>query len=190
MYSTLYDMVNEYLLETIAGQFGLATLKQLNAAGVSKSSVMGYANRGTLTKVAYGVYRLSAFPSEEFEDYMLAILWAQGRGVIVDQSALVLWDLCDVNPREIHLGIPKSYRPRKAINPLYCLHKLDYDSFVFGKHLNIPVMQPYDAISRCIDSGMRSDLLNQAIETAYSLRHLSDLDKSRLTVQLEDGVKI
>lgn len=43
------------------------------------------------------------FPRTGSTKFMQATLWPRGLGIISHDSALDLWELCDVNPARIHL---------------------------------------------------------------------------------------
>jgi hypothetical protein len=50
--------------------------------------------------------------------------------VISHDSALDLWDLCDVNPTKIHATVPKTSRVRRP--PAYAVHVRDLDAGDLG----------------------------------------------------------
>jgi len=52
-------------------------------------------------------------------------LWAAGRGVVSHDSALVVHELCDINPTKVHVTIPTRYRISRAGGDRYVLHRAD-----------------------------------------------------------------
>ena len=42
-------------------------------------------------------------------------MWADRRGVLSHDTALDLYELCDINPARIHITIPTAYRLPKAV---------------------------------------------------------------------------
>ena len=102
------------LLEVAVEQHGLFTLPQAAAAHVPDDQIRRMAAKGVLERRAQGVYRIAAVPFNRFTEFMEAVLWAKGRALIAGESALLLWDLADVNPRKIHLAIAPEYRPRRS----------------------------------------------------------------------------
>jgi len=79
--------------------------------------------RGTLEAVSHGVYRVPSLPVDRFDNLIVARLWATGRGVISHDSALLVHELCDINPTKVHLTIPASYRINRAGGNSYALHR-------------------------------------------------------------------
>lgn len=59
---------------------------------------------------------------ERYDEFILASLWASGRGVVSHDSALLVHDLCDINPDRIHLTIPPAYRIDRAGGANYTIH--------------------------------------------------------------------
>src|SRR5687767_1119526 len=81
--------------------------------------------RGVLESAAHGVYRVPVLPRERFDEFVLARLWAKDRGVISHDSALLVHELCDINPTRVHLTIPPSYRISRAGGDRYALHRAE-----------------------------------------------------------------
>ena len=59
--------------------------------------------------------RFSTVPFDEQTELMEAVLWAKGRGLIAGESGLLLWDLADVSPRQIHIAVPPGWRTRLTV---------------------------------------------------------------------------
>jgi len=174
------------LLDIAGNQFGYFTTAQAVAAGINDANVRQMAARGALKKVFRGVYRIDDFPHSEHDQYMEACLWANGKGFIIDKSALVLWNLCDVNPRKIYLGIPRNHRITKNVPHLFEVKKVAHGFNEIDEVKGIPVLAPYLTIKRCINNNMRSDLLTQAINNAYKFDYLDKKQEARLIVQLDE----
>lgn len=60
-------------------------------------------------------------------EFILRRLWAAGRGVISHDSALLVHQLCDINPTHVHLTIPTSYRISRAGGERYSIHSADLE---------------------------------------------------------------
>ena len=54
--------------------------------------------RGTLHSVCRCVYRVPSLPFDRNDEFILARFWAAGRGTISHDSALLIHELCDINP--------------------------------------------------------------------------------------------
>jgi predicted transcriptional regulator of viral defense system len=93
-------------------------------------------------------------------------MWADRRGVLSHDTALDLHELCDVNPVQIHITIPTAYRLQKPVPKLYDLHQRDLDEDEKTRYEGIAVVTPQRAILDGIESGLRTDLLRQAIDSA------------------------
>lgn len=108
---------------------------------------------GDLEHRAYGVYRIPTVPFDEYTELMEAVLWANGRGTIVGESALLLWDLADVNPRKIHIAVPPPYRPRRKDGDLYRVHQIRLTDADLDETHGVPVVTPAVAIRQAIELG-------------------------------------
>lgn len=94
-------------------QSGYFTAAQAAQAGFGGNLLVYHTKRGQFRRVARGVYRLAQFPSSPFEDLFVAWLRAGPNSVVSHESALALYDLSDVVPREIHLTVPRSASQRR-----------------------------------------------------------------------------
>lgn len=108
-------------------QSGYFTVKQAKEIGYKDANFGFYIKRGYWEHCARGVYRITCYPTEEFEDHALWSLWAQNRsasapGVISHLSALRFYDICDVSPSKIHMTVPPSFRS-SSVPEILRLHK-------------------------------------------------------------------
>ncbi len=81
--------------------------------------------RGTLDPAGHGVYRVPSLPLDRNDEFILARFWAAGRGVVSHDSALLVHELCDINPSAVHITIPTSYRISRAGGERYEVHRAD-----------------------------------------------------------------
>jgi predicted transcriptional regulator of viral defense system len=93
--------------------------------GIPAVELRKMVSRGTLVSAAHGVYRVPSLPLDRHDEFILARLWAAGRGVISHDSALLVHELCDINPTKVHLTIPSSYRISRAGGDHYEVHHAD-----------------------------------------------------------------
>ena len=93
-------------------------------------------------------------------------LWPRRPGVISHDSALDLWDLCDVNPNRIHVTVPKSARLRRRVPPTYQVHERDLEPDELANIDGIPVVTPLRAILDGLERHLDRRLVNQAIDNA------------------------
>jgi hypothetical protein len=85
-------------------------------------------------------------------------------GVISHETALDLYDVCDVNPAKIHVTIP--FEPRLTRKPpdLYVIHKARLAERDRGVIEGVPVVTLAKAIRESGAMHTRPDLLRQAID--------------------------
>ncbi|HEX6152151.1 MAG TPA: type IV toxin-antitoxin system AbiEi family antitoxin domain-containing protein [Solirubrobacterales bacterium] len=178
------------LASIAAEQQGLLTAADAREAGIDPHRLVDMERRGTIERVARGLYR---FPLLDFKPVLgqlaQATMWADRRGVLSHDTALDLYELCDVNPARIHLTIPTSYRLQKAVPRLYSLHKRDLVKEEKTLYEGIPIVTPRRAILDGVESGLRADLLNQAIDTARKRGQVRDPDLAEIRRRLRKRAK-
>ncbi len=110
------------LAEQHAGWFRAA---DAIASGVSRQQLARYATSAVLTRSSHGVYRLNDFPSQPFEDVIVACLWAGPAAVASHATAVAIYGLGDEMPASIHITIPHRLRKRR---PGLIMHIADIGS--------------------------------------------------------------
>lgn len=155
------------LASIAADQQGLVATADAREAGIDPHRLVDMERRGTIERVGRGLYRFPLLDTRpELGQLTQATLWPDRRGVLSHDTALDLHELCDVNPAQIHITIPTSYRLQKEVPGLYAIHRQDLGEGERTLYEGIPVVTPQRAILDGIESGMRGDLLRQAIDTA------------------------
>ena len=154
------------LAEIAVDQHGYVTVRDAEQHGIDPHRLVEMARRGTVERVAHGIYRMPVIAPTGLEQLMEATLWPRGQGVLSHQTALDLHELCDVNPARIHLTVPRAQRITRQVPPLYAIHHRDLDERERTHHEGIPVVTPARGILDGIEMHLRADLLDQAIETA------------------------
>ncbi|MDQ3724289.1 MAG: type IV toxin-antitoxin system AbiEi family antitoxin domain-containing protein [Actinomycetota bacterium] len=169
-----------------AEQQGLVATADAREAGVDPHRLVDMERRGTIERVARGVYRFPLLDSRPALGQLAqATMWADRRGVLSHDTALDLYELCDVNPAQIHITIPTTYRLQKQVPRLYALHQRDLEKGERTLYEGIPIVTPQRAIVDGIESGLRTDLLRQAIETARGRGQLRGPELTRIRRQLQ-----
>jgi predicted transcriptional regulator of viral defense system len=155
-------------LATIAlDQQGLVTPADARQAGIDPHRLVDMERRGTIERAARGVYRFPLLtPNPELGQLAEATLWADRRGTLSHDTALDLHELCDINPAQIHITIPTVYRLQKPVPKLYRIHRADLEQDERTFYEGIQIVTPYRAIAEGVETGVRADLLRQAIDTA------------------------
>lgn len=150
-----------------ADQQGLVATADAREAGIDPHRLVDMERRGTIERVARGLYRFPLLgPNPELGQLAEATLWADRRGTLSHDTALDLFELCDINPAQIHITIPTAYRLQKPVPKLYRIHRGDLEKGERTFYEGIPIVTPYRAIAEGIETGVRADLLRQAIDTA------------------------
>jgi predicted transcriptional regulator of viral defense system len=174
IYLQLLDVANE--------QFGYVTAEDARELGVDPVQLRLMHHRGSLDRVALGVYRFPPVPVTELDQYMEAVLWTRTEAVLSHETALDLHDLCDINPAKIHLTVPARYRLRRDLPAMYRLHRRSLDAGDVTRHEGIPIVTVRRAILEGIDSGVGGHLIDQAIDTARRRGLVAPAELEALTV--------
>jgi predicted transcriptional regulator of viral defense system len=154
------------LLECAHQQYGYLTPDDARKLGIDPTQLRLMAARHTLEHLGYGLYRMPMVPVTSLDAYMEAVLWTGRRGMLSHETALDLYELCDVNPSAIHITVPSGFRTRKAVPEIYRLHRFDLDPSEVGWHEGIPIVNAERAILGGIEQALGWQLIDQAIGTA------------------------
>lgn len=115
----LWDSVVEVAVE----HGGYITPRLATPAGIPAIELRKMVSRGTLIQAGHGIYRVPSLPIDRYDEFFLANLWTAGRGVISHDSALLIHDLCDINPERVHITIPRTYRIERSGSDPYVVHR-------------------------------------------------------------------
>lgn len=103
------------LFELAAGQAGHFTAAQARELDYSARSLVHHVAAGHVERVSRGFYRLVGVPAGPHEDVVAAWLrLAPRRAVVSHDTALALYDLAPSRSQQIHVTLPRRYRPRAA----------------------------------------------------------------------------
>src|SRR5215218_4964557 len=127
------------LLDQAQQQYGFLTPEDARELGIDPTQLRLMAARHTLERRGRGLYRMPMVPPTNLDAYMEAVLWTGRRGALSHETALDLYDLCDVNPSAIHLTVPRDFRTRKETPKSYQLHRGDFDQTDLRWHEGIPI---------------------------------------------------
>ncbi len=166
-------------------QHGYFTVAQARAAGVAPTTVVMMARRGTIERVATGLYRLPTVPGSALAGYMAAALWPRGvHGTLSHETALELLQLSDVNPADIHLTVPSGYRIRRSPPRAYVVHQADLTRAETTLVEGIPVTTAERTIRDCHAMHLDPALLRQAIAQARETGRLTSQAAERLSYEI------
>jgi predicted transcriptional regulator of viral defense system len=159
--------VRHTLLERAFDQYGFVTADDARSLGIAPERLVEMERRGSLKRVARGLYRFKVIPHTGREHLMEAVLWPRRvRGVLSHDTALELHALCDINPAQIHITVPRTYRITREIPATYTIHHRDLADADRTLVEGIPTVTPARSIEDAIDTHVDPKLIDQAIETA------------------------
>jgi predicted transcriptional regulator of viral defense system len=154
------------VLEIARDQHGFVRTTDLREMGIDPKRLNDYWRRGLADRLGYGIYRLHLIPPGEWDEFMQAAVWPDGRGVLSHETALDLHNLCDVNPNHIDITLPTTYRTHRAVPATYRLHRRDLDADDVTHVEGVPIVTPARAIADGIEAELRPTLIEQAIDAA------------------------
>lgn len=151
----LYD-----LAERQAGYF---TARQARSASFSWERLVEHAKSGRFRRIARGIYRLSQFPSSNFEDLFVAWLRCGPKAVISHESALAVYDLSDLIPGQVHVTVPRTAsRRRRGIRQ----HTSGFRSKDIKWREGLPVTSVPRTIADVAKAGLAEEMVKEAIRQA------------------------
>ena len=176
----------EQLREISLDQCGFVTTKQATNAGLVHADLSVMVSRGRLNRVAHGVYRVPQVAETSQDQYQLAVLWTGcEQACLSHETALAIRDISDVNPQRIHLTVPRKRRIRRNGGELYVVHKEDLDPRDIVWWEGIPTVSVPTAIRQCIESGVATYLIKQALRQARGTSLLQPKEHAHLTTMVK-----
>ncbi len=169
--------------EVATEQFGFITSEDARELGAREGVLVEMERAGQLDRVARGLYRFRSYPTDARDELMAATLWPRRLGVISHDSALDLWDLCDVNPARIHVTVPRSARLRRRTPHTYEVHERDLDPGELSNIDGIAVVTPVRAILDGVERHLDRRLVDQAIDNANGRGLLSPDERDLLSAR-------
>lgn len=183
---TAKPLARDELWETATTQLGFVTAHQAADLGIGKGALQMLVHRGTLTRVAHGVYRFPLYPVGQYDGHMLAVLWTRApEACLSHETALDAYDISDVNPNRIHVTVGKHRRLRRTAGDDYVIHYEDLAPAQVGWWQEIPMVTLTTAIAQCITYGTPTYLLRQAIERGHAQGRLKTAERDALAEALE-----
>ncbi|WP_022885785.1 type IV toxin-antitoxin system AbiEi family antitoxin domain-containing protein [Glaciibacter superstes] len=179
--------IQNVLWETAVEQDGYVTTLDARDAGVPVVELAKLAHRGKLRRAAHGVYRFDSLPVGRGDHYRLAVLWTGNRNTVLSHdTALDLLGLCDINPDDVHITVPKQARIRRAGRPEVVVHHENLDVKDLAWWEGIRCVNEFTAIRQGIDTGVPVHLLREAIGTARSRGRITPADERALATRLDE----
>jgi predicted transcriptional regulator of viral defense system len=180
--------IRERLWDVAVDQYGYVSTADARRLGIDRVELAKLAARGALVNVSHGVYRCPQWPVSANDHLMEAVLWTRDpTAVLSHETALDVLELCDVNPDRVHVNVSgRKYPIRRAKAPTALQVHYDYlGEAERGWWEQIPTATAAGAIGQGIRSGVRPDLLAQAIGTARGRGMVNSATADGLTRDLE-----
>ncbi|SCX05462.1 type IV toxin-antitoxin system AbiEi family antitoxin domain-containing protein [Candidatus Aquiluna sp. UB-MaderosW2red] len=178
-------LARDKLWEFAANQHGYVTIQQAAKLGINKGALTMLAQRGTINRATFGVYRLPNFPYSAADRLMLAVLWTRApEAALSHETALDLYEISDINPSKYHITIAKGRRLRRADSSPYAIHYENLDTKQIGWWEGVPSVKPATAIAQCIDYGTPTHLIRQALERGFQQGRITQEQREELATRL------
>ena len=171
----------EMLMKIALQQGSLFTADQAVQCGYDQKNHHYYVKTGQWEKVLRGIYRFKPIESD-LSEYWLWYLWSEGRdkkpqAVFSHETALMLYELSDINPSKTHITVPKKFRKGSEIPKILFIHKQDL-SVSDTKSINgLKVTTVLKTLLDLIEENRISDeLIEQATKQALEKGYISKSD--------------
>jgi predicted transcriptional regulator of viral defense system len=176
-YNAIYD--------TAVEQYGFVTTDDVRELGIDTRRLVDMRKHRHLTRVSSGVYRLNAIPATPYDQYMAAVLWHRGLGVLSHETALDLYDVSDINPAKIHVTVPTRPRVTREVPPIYVLYRENLPAREITRFEGIPIVTLETAIRQCAQIHVGRHLLRQAIDNGERTGRLRAAQAAALREELD-----
>lgn len=159
----------DLLFEIADRQQGYFTTRQALECGFYDSHFKRYIASGEWIKVRRGQYRLARYPLADRPDLIEWILWSCNKkgeiqGVWSHETALDLYELCDIMPAKLHMTVPKHFRKSIAIPPVLKLYFAELQENDWVEQQGYRVTTPIKTLLDLAETRQISDeLLEQAV---------------------------
>ena len=159
---------------------------QAGAEGIPRVELVKLAARGRIERAARGVYKIPQVPATRYDNWALAVAWTGApEACLSHETALAAWEISDINPNEIHICVGKKRRLRRAGGERYVIHHRDLAPEQRVWFEQMPITDVPTTIGHCIDWGVPTYLIKQALERAGRTSLLLAQEKERLAQKLE-----
>lgn len=176
-----FQVDKEELMKIALQQGGLFTAGQAIQCGYDQKNHHYYVKVGQWEKVIRGIYKFKPIESE-LSEYWLWYLWSTGRNknplaVFSHETALMFYQLSDLNPTKIHMTVPKKFRKGIEIPKILVLHKddlLESDTkTISGLRVTTVLRTLIDLIK---ERRISDEFIEQATKQARDMGHISKSD--------------
>ncbi|HRI72025.1 MAG TPA: DUF4365 domain-containing protein, partial [Polyangium sp.] len=161
-------------------QSGYFTLTQALESGFTSAEQLEIHER--VERCADGVYRFLLHPPSEREDLVVTWLQTEQQGVFSHDTALALHELSDILPVRQHITVPPGWKPVEgmALSTNTVLHHRLVETNEKSWMGPVPYTKPLRTLVDCIEKGITSDLVIQAIQDARKRGLITQVEAERL----------
>ena len=162
-------MKEDKLFEIADHQQGYFTARQAKECGYYDSHFQRHLSSGEWVKMGRGLYRLSRYPLSDRPDLMEWSLWSRNKqgeiqGVWSHETALDLYELCDIMPAKLHLTVPCNFRKSISIPPVLKLYHSNLAEKDWSEQQGYKVTTPIKTLLDLAETRQISDdLIKQAV---------------------------
>lgn len=93
-------------------QAGYFSAGQAREIGYTHQAQKYHVDHGNWVRIDRGLFRFPEWPADPLDSAVRAVVWSGGRGVVSHESALGIHGLSDVDPRHVHLTVPRGFSAR------------------------------------------------------------------------------
>ena len=175
----------ERLREVAIDQHGFVTTAQAQEVGVPLVELYKMAARGRIEQVVRSVFRIPQVPGSRWDNWALAVLGTGApEACLSHETALAAWEISDINPDRIHIWVGRNRRLRRSGGDGYVVHHGDLAPEQRAWFQQIPITTVSTTICQCIDWGVPTYLIEQALgragRTSLLLKSERELLEERL----------
>jgi very-short-patch-repair endonuclease len=192
-------MAEERIAALAAGQHGVVTHSQLEAAGISRSAIGRRVASGRLRSLHRGVYSVAPFHSDRAPE-MAAVFAGGSSAVLSHTSAIGLWGLLRIDPPcPVHVTVPGGGRARRPGITFHRTASLDEDerADVDGISATTPARTIVDSagllghreLELALATAEREGLIQAAELAALPARYAGRPGMSMLRALLREGAE-
>jgi predicted transcriptional regulator of viral defense system len=172
--------------EVALDQHGFVTTAQARDLGISAALLAMMVRRGRVERVSHGVYRVGQVPTTPSDPWMQAVLWTGfPEACLSHDSALDAWEISDINPNEIHVTVAAKRRVERTIPKGYVIHRQDLTPRQMTWWEAIPTVTAATAIRQCLETGVPTYLIRQALERSTKSGLVLAAEHAELTELME-----
>lgn len=158
------------LFEIASAQQGYFTSAQALKAGYKSSNHVYHVREGHWIREIRGIYRLAKFPESTEGQYVIWSLWSgdrkgQNQGVYSHETALLIYDVSDVMPTQLHMTVPKNFRRGTQIPGVLVLHKAIFSKNDVAQKQGYQVTTPFRTLLDIIADGkLEENVIQEAVK--------------------------